>query len=29
MNRIFEDLWATDTYGEGPLQQVAYDDSPP
>ncbi|KZV86223.1 hypothetical protein EXIGLDRAFT_622192, partial [Exidia glandulosa HHB12029] len=26
---IFEDLWATDTYGEGPLQEISYDDSPP
>ncbi|KAJ7285588.1 hypothetical protein C8J57DRAFT_641477 [Mycena rebaudengoi] len=25
---IFEDLWATDTYGEGPRVEVAYDDSP-
>ncbi|KAJ7497784.1 hypothetical protein FB451DRAFT_1335825 [Mycena latifolia] len=25
---IFEDLWATDTYGEGARVEVAYDDSP-
>lgn len=26
--RIFEDLWATDTYGEGSRVELAYDDSP-
>ncbi|KAJ6546431.1 hypothetical protein DFH09DRAFT_1171031 [Mycena vulgaris] len=25
---IFEDLWATDTYGEGARVEIAYDDSP-
>lgn len=26
--KIFEDLYATDTYGEGPRTDIAYDDSP-
>ncbi|EJD52355.1 hypothetical protein AURDEDRAFT_158081 [Auricularia subglabra TFB-10046 SS5] len=26
--KIYEDLYATDTYGEGPRVEVAYDDSP-
>ncbi|KAJ7684913.1 hypothetical protein DFH06DRAFT_1277443 [Mycena polygramma] len=26
--KIFEDLWATDTYGEGARVELAYDDSP-
>ncbi|KZV86229.1 hypothetical protein EXIGLDRAFT_653432 [Exidia glandulosa HHB12029] len=26
--KIFEDLYATDTYGDGPNQELSYDDSP-